>query len=45
MGAHMVATYTTTDGRTLVNEWGNGWGDWYFKTPNTEGKGPRSGPA
>ena len=32
----MVATYTTTDGRTLVNEWGNGWGDWYFKTPNAE---------
>ena len=35
MGAHMVATYATTDGRTLVNEFGNGWGEWYVKTPNT----------
>lgn len=34
MGAHMVATYKTADGQTLVNEFGNGWGDWYFVTPN-----------
>jgi hypothetical protein len=30
MGAHMVDTYLTKDGRTLVHEYGNGGGEWYF---------------
>ena len=31
MGAHIVETYLTADGRTLIYEFGNGGGEWYFK--------------
>jgi hypothetical protein len=29
MGAHIVETYLTTDGQTLIYEFGNGGGKWY----------------
>lgn len=29
MGADMVATYHTADGRTLIEEYGNGYAQWF----------------